>query len=180
MHVVTCQAVGRCDEHAIDLAALDGIAGAVEPRAGQRTAAISAVPEDERGIGLPARFGMGQNVRDQARGLLLDGLGKEVHAAGNVAFYGIAVITKDATGGVQLKNAADQEPIETVAGVLAGGLVGLLRSKPGGMRSEAPFFASGRLTSSTLSFRIRSVHPWRRSRIRRRNTSRSRATLSTC
>ena len=65
MDVVARQAVGRGDQHAVDLAALDGVAQAVEPRAGQRGAAVAVVAEDVRRIERPALGGMRADVGDR-------------------------------------------------------------------------------------------------------------------
>ena len=44
MHVVAREPVGRGDQHPVDLAPFDGVAQAVEARAGQRGAAVADVP----------------------------------------------------------------------------------------------------------------------------------------
>ena len=58
VHVVAREAVGRGDEHAVDLAALDGIAQAVEPRARQHGAAVAVVAEHMGRIEHPALGGV--------------------------------------------------------------------------------------------------------------------------
>ena len=58
VHVVAREAVGGGDEHPVDLAALDGVAQAVEPRAGQHRAAVAVVAEHVRRVEAPALGGM--------------------------------------------------------------------------------------------------------------------------
>jgi uncharacterized membrane protein len=51
---------------------------------------------------------------------------KELHAEGSITLYGEAVIAKDASGAVEVKQAADDGPLGTAVGMLTGGLVGVL------------------------------------------------------
>jgi uncharacterized membrane protein len=51
---------------------------------------------------------------------------KDLHRDGDITMYASAVIAKDAQGQVAVRQAADQGPIGTLVGVVAGGLVGLL------------------------------------------------------
>jgi len=51
---------------------------------------------------------------------------KELHAEGSITVYGIAVIAKDASGKISVKQAADAGPLGTAVGALVGTLVGLL------------------------------------------------------
>src|SRR5262249_30018638 len=56
---------------------------------------------------------------------------KEMHAEGSIALYAIAVIAKEPTGKVSVKQAADQGPVGTVLGLATGSLIGLLRGPVG-------------------------------------------------
>ena len=51
---------------------------------------------------------------------------KELDAEGSLNFYGMTVVAKDGSGKLSVKEAADQGPLGTAAGALAGGLIGLL------------------------------------------------------
>src|SRR3954453_3448129 len=74
MDVVAREAVGRGDEHAVDLAALDGVAQAVKPRSGPRSTAVAVVAERVGRIERPALGGVRADVGGQAPELLLNGL----------------------------------------------------------------------------------------------------------
>src|SRR5918994_3650004 len=74
MHVVAREAVGRGDEHAVDLASLHGVAQAVEPRARQHGAAVAVVAEDMSQIEGPVLGRVRANMRGQPLELLLNGL----------------------------------------------------------------------------------------------------------
>jgi uncharacterized membrane protein len=49
---------------------------------------------------------------------------KDLHADGTITLYGDAVIAKDASGTVFVKEAADKGPLGTAVGLLTGSLVG--------------------------------------------------------
>jgi uncharacterized membrane protein len=51
---------------------------------------------------------------------------KELHADGSITLYGQAVIAKDASGQVTVKEAADEGPLGTAVGLITGSMVGLL------------------------------------------------------
>ncbi len=51
---------------------------------------------------------------------------KDLHGRGDLVIYAHGVITKDADGKVELKQAADEGPIGTAFGMLMGALVGVL------------------------------------------------------
>lgn len=51
---------------------------------------------------------------------------KELHREGDITVYASAVIAKDASGTVTVRQAADNGPIGTLVGLVTGGLVGLL------------------------------------------------------
>lgn len=51
---------------------------------------------------------------------------KDLHGDGDITLYASTVIAKDASGTVAVRQAADNGPIGTLAGVVTGGLVGLL------------------------------------------------------
>ena len=83
--VVARQAVGRRDQHAVDLAALDGVAQAVEPWAHQRGTAVAVVAEHMGGVEGPALGGMRADMGDKARELLFNGLVLDLMAGRNAA-----------------------------------------------------------------------------------------------
>lgn len=56
---------------------------------------------------------------------------KDLHGEGSLTVYGMAVITKDASGKIAIKEAADEGPLGMAVGALAGGLVGLLAGPVG-------------------------------------------------
>ncbi len=51
---------------------------------------------------------------------------KELHETGDITLYSTAVIVKDASGTVSVKQMADEGPIGTSLGLLTGSLIGLL------------------------------------------------------
>jgi uncharacterized membrane protein len=51
---------------------------------------------------------------------------KGLHRDGDITLYASTVIAKDASGTVAVRQAADDGPVGTLAGVVTGGLVGLL------------------------------------------------------
>jgi len=51
---------------------------------------------------------------------------KELDAEGSIAIFAIAVIAKDASGKVTVKQAADEGPLGTAVGLFAGSMLGLL------------------------------------------------------
>ncbi|TAK01741.1 MAG: DUF1269 domain-containing protein [Chloroflexota bacterium] len=51
---------------------------------------------------------------------------KDLHRDGDITLYTSAVIAKDIAGTVSIRQAADNGPIGTLAGMVTGGLVGLL------------------------------------------------------
>jgi len=56
---------------------------------------------------------------------------KDLHRDGDVTVYASTVIAKDASGTVQVRQAADRGPIGTLVGIVTGGLVGLLGGPAG-------------------------------------------------
>jgi uncharacterized membrane protein len=56
---------------------------------------------------------------------------KDLHARGDIALYATAVIRKDASGAVSVKQTADEGPVGTALGMLTGSLVGLLAGPVG-------------------------------------------------
>ncbi len=74
VHVVAREAVGRGDEHAVDLAAFDGVAQAVEPGTRQRGTAIAVVAEHVGRIERPALGSTRAGVCGQTFKLLVNGL----------------------------------------------------------------------------------------------------------
>lgn len=63
----------------------------------------------------------------------VDGLSalKGLHKDGDVTVYATAVLVKDASGKVRMKQTADEGPIGTALGMLAGSMVGLLAGPVG-------------------------------------------------
>jgi len=51
---------------------------------------------------------------------------RDLHAEGSITLYASAVIAKDASGKVTVKQAADQGPLGTAVGLVTGSLIGLL------------------------------------------------------
>jgi uncharacterized membrane protein len=56
---------------------------------------------------------------------------KDLHRDGDITLYASTVIAKDASGTVAVRQAADKGPIGTLAGMVTGGLVGLLGGPAG-------------------------------------------------
>lgn len=56
---------------------------------------------------------------------------KGLHKDGDITVYATAVLVKDASGKVSIKQAAEQGPIGTGLGMLAGSMVGLLAGPVG-------------------------------------------------
>ena len=69
---------------------------------------------------------------------------KDLSAEGSLTLYGMAVVSKDAHGGLSVNQAAGEGPLGTGVGALLGGLVGLI----GGPAGAAVGFASGTLIGS--------------------------------
>ncbi|HZT42414.1 MAG TPA: DUF1269 domain-containing protein [Chthonomonadaceae bacterium] len=69
---------------------------------------------------------------------------KELDAEGSLTLYSMAVVTQDTAGKLSVKQAADEGPLGTAVGSLAGGLIGLL----GGPVGMAVGFAGGALVGS--------------------------------
>lgn len=57
---------------------------------------------------------------------------KDLHRDGDISLYSSAVVAKDSTGKIELKQAADEGPVGTAVGLLTGSLMGLLGG-PAGM-----------------------------------------------
>lgn len=49
---------------------------------------------------------------------------KDLHENGDITLYATAVLVKDASGMVSLKQTADEGPVGTALGMLAGSMVG--------------------------------------------------------
>jgi uncharacterized membrane protein len=56
---------------------------------------------------------------------------KDLHHDGDITLYASAVVAKDASGAVAVRQAADRGPIGTLVGIVTGGLVGLLGGPAG-------------------------------------------------
>jgi uncharacterized membrane protein len=64
---------------------------------------------------------------------------KELHARADITLYAAAVVVKDSSGAISVKQAVDPGPLGTAVGMLTGSLVGLL----GGPVGAAVGFATG-------------------------------------
>ena len=51
---------------------------------------------------------------------------KDLHRDGDITLYASAVVVKDRTGQISIKQAADDGPVGTAVGFLTGGLIGIL------------------------------------------------------
>ena len=69
---------------------------------------------------------------------------KDLQAEGSLVLYGMAVVRKDAQGGLSVIQAAGEGPLGTGVGALLGGLIGLI----GGPAGAAIGLASGTLIGS--------------------------------
>ncbi|NPV07689.1 MAG: DUF1269 domain-containing protein [Anaerolineae bacterium] len=56
---------------------------------------------------------------------------KDLHKSGDITLYATAVIAKDYSGAVSVKQAADEGPVGTALGMLTGSLIGLLAGPVG-------------------------------------------------
>ena len=56
---------------------------------------------------------------------------KDLHRDGDISLYSSAVIAKDSTGKVAMKQAADEGPVGTALGLLTGSLIGILAGPVG-------------------------------------------------
>jgi uncharacterized membrane protein len=56
---------------------------------------------------------------------------KDLHEDGDITLYATAVIVKDASGTVSVKQTADKGPVDTALGMLTGSVVGLLAGPVG-------------------------------------------------
>src|SRR4051812_34613785 len=85
VHIVAGEAVGSSDEHAVDLAALHGIAQAVQPRADEGRAAVAVVAEHVGPVEGPALGGMSVDMGGKPPELLLNGLVVDLMAGRDAA-----------------------------------------------------------------------------------------------
>jgi uncharacterized membrane protein len=56
---------------------------------------------------------------------------RDLHRDGDITLYASAVIVKDKTGQISVKQAADEGPVGTALGLLTGGLIGILGGPAG-------------------------------------------------
>jgi uncharacterized membrane protein len=56
---------------------------------------------------------------------------KDLHRDGDITLYASAVIVKDKSGQISIKQAADEGPVGTAVGLLTGGLIGILGGPAG-------------------------------------------------
>jgi uncharacterized membrane protein len=71
---------------------------------------------------------------------------RELDAAGGIALYALAVITKDASGNVTVVQAADEGPLGTAVGLVTGSLLGLLGGPVGMMLGASVGMFGGMLS----------------------------------
>jgi uncharacterized membrane protein len=62
---------------------------------------------------------------------------KELHAEGSLTLYGMAVVAKDASGNLKIKDSADDGPLGTAVGSVVGGLVGVIGGPIGALAGVA-------------------------------------------
>lgn len=55
----------------------------------------------------------------------------QLHAEGNLTLYGMAVLAKEASGNIAIKQTVDQGALGVAVGMLAGGLIGLIGGPAG-------------------------------------------------
>jgi hypothetical protein len=106
VHVITREAVGGSDQHAVDLATLYGIAQAVQPRSRQHGAAIAVVAKHMGRIDDPAIGGTGVHRGGQPLELLLNGLVVDLMAGRDTAVDRYAHDTPPAGSGTPAHRAA--------------------------------------------------------------------------
>ena len=116
VHVVARETVGGGDEHAVDLAALHGVAQAVEPRARQHGAAVAVVAKHVGRVERPALGGVGAHVRGQAPELLLNGLVLDLMAGRDAAVDRYAHGTPPAGSGAPAATPAPARSSPTAGG----------------------------------------------------------------
>jgi len=69
---------------------------------------------------------------DEAKAYEGEEVFKTLHyEVGNLSLYGLAVIKKDASGGIDVKKAEDEGPVGTALGMLTGAMLGLLAGPAG-------------------------------------------------
>jgi uncharacterized membrane protein len=56
---------------------------------------------------------------------------RELHRAGDITLYASAVVAKDKTGKIAVRQAADDGPVGTAVGLLTGGMIGILGGPAG-------------------------------------------------
>lgn len=56
---------------------------------------------------------------------------RELHRAGDITLYASAVVVKDKTGTIRVKQAVDDGPVGAAVGLLTGGMIGLLGGPAG-------------------------------------------------
>lgn len=69
---------------------------------------------------------------------------QQLHQEGSITLYAGAIVARDADGSIHIKEAADEGPVGTAVGMLAGSLVGIL----GGLAGVAVGAAAGGLLGS--------------------------------
>src|SRR5687768_2470664 len=78
---------------------------------------------------------------------------QELHDEGSITLYAQAVIAKDASGQVTVKQGADQGPLGTAVGLLTGSLVGLI----GGPVGVAIGATAGAFSGTTYDLAVAGV-----------------------
>ena len=78
---------------------------------------------------------------------------QELHREGSITLYAGAIVARDADGAIRIKEAADEGPVGTAVGMLAGSLVGILAG-PAGVVAGA---AAGGLIGSIRDLSVAGV-----------------------
>ena len=151
VHVITREAVGGGDQHAVDLATLYGIAQAVEPRARQHGAAIAVVAKHMGRIDDPAISGTGVHRGGKPLDLLLNGLVVDLVAGRDAAVDRYAHGTSPAGSGAPAHRpapAGSRPPQEELVGPVPALLAGCRRHA---RAPDLPGASCRRMLSSAVS-----------------------------
>jgi uncharacterized membrane protein len=70
---------------------------------------------------------------------------KQLHSEGTLTLYGMAVLAREASGNLAIKQAVDQGPLGFAVGTLMGGLIGLIGGPVGGAMGMAAGALAGGL-----------------------------------
>jgi hypothetical protein len=159
VHVVAGEAVGRRDEHAVDLAAFDGVAQAVEPWARQHGAAVAVVAEDVGGAEHPVLGGMRAHMRGQPLELLLNGLVVDLVAGRDASVDRYAHGTPPAGSGAPAPRSARVGSSPTAGGVGRPGPSAAGRSRSA-RRRAGPAKCAAAAAACSSPRRVTSPESW--------------------